>query len=81
MKKIGIILSACILAFGCTDYKSQVEKLTSEKQALAQESRDKDVAINSFVQSFNEIEENLHQIELKQHIIAKNSNDQSKCNN
>ena len=61
MKKIGIILSACVLAFGCTDYKSQVAKLTFEKQALAYETHYKDSTITSFIQSFNEIEENLNQ--------------------
>lgn len=73
MKKIGIILSACVLAFGCTDYKSQVEKLTVEKQALAYESHYKDSSITSFIQSFNEIEENLREVEMKQNVITKST--------
>jgi predicted RNase H-like nuclease (RuvC/YqgF family) len=75
MRKLGIILSACVLAFGCTDYKSQVEKLTLEKEALAYETHFKDSAINSFVQSFNEIEENLREVELKQNVIVKSTAD------
>ncbi len=75
MKKIGIILSACVLVFGCTDYKSQVAKLTFEKQALAYETHYKDSTITSFIQSFNEIEENLREVELKQNLIAKSTED------
>ncbi len=75
MKKLAIIFSACLLAFGCTDYKSQVEKLTLEKQALAADAQSKDAAINAFVESFNEIEENLREVELKQNIIAKSTAD------
>jgi len=73
MKKIAIIISACFLVFGCTDYKSQVERLTKEKQDLTAETAFKDSTIHEFMEGFNEIEANLQTIEQKQNIIAKNT--------
>ena len=73
MKKIAIIISACFLVFGCTDYKSQVEKLSKEKQDLVAESAFKDSSIHEFMQGFSEIENNLQIIQQKQNIISRNS--------
>ena len=73
MKKIALIVSACFLVFGCTDYKSQVERLTQEKQALTAEATFKDSTIHEFVQGFNDIETNLQEIEQKQNIISRNT--------
>jgi len=76
MKKLGIILSSvCLLAVGCTDYKSQVERLTEEKKALAYQSAYKDSSIEAFMSTINEIEQNLQAIEAKQNIIKKNTKD------
>jgi len=73
MKKIAVIISACFLVFGCTDYKSQVELLTKEKQNLTAEAAFKDSTIHEFVQGFNEIEANLQEIQQKQNIISRNT--------
>jgi archaellum component FlaC len=76
MKKYGMILSAvCILAVGCTDYKSQVERLNEEKKAMAYQSAYKDSSIDAFMATINEIEANLQEIEVKQNIIKKNTKD------
>ena len=53
----------------------KLNDLIYEKQALAQKTRDKDAAINTIVKSSHEVEDNLHQVELKQNIISKNSAD------
>jgi hypothetical protein len=82
MRKTGIIISACLLAFGCTDYKSQVERLQEEKKAMAYQTAYKDSTIESFMTTINEIEQNLQAIEVKQNIIKRNTNDgELKTNN
>ena len=73
MKKIALIISSCFLLFGCTDYKSQVDRLTKEKQSLTAEAAFKDSTIHEFMQGFSEIESNLHSIQQKQNIIARNT--------
>ncbi len=73
MKKIAVIISACFLVFGCTDYKSQVERLTQEKQALVAEASFKDSTIHEFIEGFNEVESNLQEIQQKQNIISRNT--------
>ncbi len=73
MKKIAVIISACFLIFGCTDYKSQVERLTKEKQDLTAEASFKDSTIHEFIEGFNEIESNLQEIQQKQNIISRNT--------
>lgn len=73
MKKLAVIVSACFLVFGCTDYKSQVERLTKEKQDLTAEASFKDSTIHEFIEGFNEIESNLQAIQQKQNIIARNT--------
>jgi len=73
MKKIAVIISACFLMFGCTDYKSQVERLTKEKQALTAEASFKDSTIHEFIEGFNEIESNLQEIQQKQNVISRNT--------
>jgi archaellum component FlaC len=75
MKKYWIILSVSILAFGCTDYKSQVERLTEEKKAMAYQSANKDSSLESFMTTINEIEQNLQAIQTKQNIIKRNTKD------
>ena len=53
----------------------EVEKLNAENQKLIDEANGKDSTINSFIQSFNEIEENLAVIKEKEKIITVNSSD------
>jgi hypothetical protein len=74
MKNFALIISACfLLATGCTDYKSQVERLTEEKKALAYQAAYKDSSIESFIATVNEIEQNLHAVEVDQNIIRVNT--------
>jgi hypothetical protein len=74
MKNYGLILSAvCVLAAGCTDYKSQVERLNEEKKAMAYQAAYKDSSLESFMTTVNEIEQNLADIEAKQNIIKRNT--------
>ncbi len=74
MKNFVLIISACfLLATGCTDYKSQVERLTEEKKALAYQASYKDSSIESFIATVNEIEQNLHSVEVEQNIIKENT--------
>ena len=75
MKKLGIILSVCLFAFGCKDYKSQVERLEEEKKAMAYQAAYKDSSIEAFMTTINEIEQNLQAIEAKQNIIKRNTKD------
>lgn len=75
MKKLAIILSASLFAFGCTDYKSQVERLNEEKKAMAYQAAYKDSSIEAFMTTINEIEQNLQAIEAKQNIIKRNTKD------
>ena len=73
MKKIALIIATCTMLYGCTDYKSQVEILTKEKQDLTAEAAFKDSTIHQFVEGFNEIESNLQTIQQKQNIINSNT--------
>lgn len=76
MKNLGLILSAVsILAVGCTDYKSQVERLNEEKKAMAYQASYKDSSLEAFMTTINEIEQNLADIEAKQNIIKRNTKD------
>ena len=67
LKKILFLIPMIMLAIGCHDYKADVEKLKAEKDAMAQSLEYKDSTITSFLNSFNEIENNLATIE-KNHI-------------
>jgi len=73
MKKSLLIIPAIVLAFGCHDYKADIDKLQSEKTAMAQEATYKDSSITTFINQFNEIENNLAAIEKKQASISNNS--------
>lgn len=74
MRKFGMIISAvCLLAVGCTDYKSQVERLQEEKKAMAYQAAYKDSSLESFIATVNEIEQNLQTVEANQNIINKNT--------
>lgn len=76
MKNLGLILSGvAVLAVGCTDYKSQVERLTEEKKAMAYQTAYKDSSLEAFMSTINEIEQNLADIEAKQNIIKRNTKD------
>ena len=77
MKKYLFIFLSVQLMYACNNGDNepnpQVEKLNTENQKLLDESNRKDSTINSFIQSFNEIEENLAVIKEKEKIITMNS--------
>ncbi len=76
MKNSALILSAvCVLAVGCTDYKSQVERLTEEKKVMAYQAAYKDSSLEVFISTVNEIEQNLSEIEASQNVIKRSTND------
>jgi len=76
MKKYIIIPLLLLMAAGCKNetYKAPVEtttpKETAEYQNLLNESQRKDSAISSYMQAFNEIEDNLSVIKEKQKIVS-----------
>jgi len=73
MKKSLLIIPIIALAFGCHNYQADIDKLQSEKTALSQEANYKDSSIMTFINQFNEIENNLSAIEKKQASISENS--------
>jgi len=76
MKKLLIAIPLlAILAVGCHDYKADIAKLQSEKDALINAATYKDSTINSYMGSINEIENNLAQIEDLQAKLAQTSKD------
>ena len=70
MKKLLIVFSAGLLVFGCTDYKSQIQKLESEKLELINNAGYKDSTINDFIASFNEIEKSMNEVTQKQKLVS-----------
>lgn len=82
MKKILFTLCMSSLLFSCknsetTDNPNMTGEMTMEQmqKVMKDESLRKDSTINSFMQSMNEIEENLTSIQAKQKIVLVNSKD------
>ncbi len=65
--------------FACTNEKgpdganAEVERLNKENQDLKNNLANKDGELNSFIQSFNEIEENLNTIKTKEGLLKENT--------
>lgn len=77
MKRL-LILATIVLAFaGCQNDEPnpELEALRLEKEAIAREAAEKDSTINSFIESLNEIEDNLAQVKQKQGAIKNNTSD------
>src|SRR5436190_22681529 len=72
MKKYLLIIPI-VLAFGCHDYKADIDKLQKEKQDLVQSTNYKDSTLMSYINEINEIETNISAIEQKQANISENS--------
>lgn len=74
MKKLFLIGLASLLLVACGENSNTVnpelQKLKAEKDSIAQLALAKDSTINSFMQSLNEIEDNLGQVKQKQGIIS-----------
>ena len=72
MKKY-LLVTAVLLAFGCHDYKADLDKVQKEKQDLVMSTNYKDSTLMSYVNEINEIETNLSAIEQIQASISENS--------
>lgn len=75
MKKL-LLIAIPLVAFlaSCHDYKADIAKLQSEKDALINAATYKDSTINSYMGSITEIENNLATIEELQSKLAQTSN-------
>jgi len=62
------LLSLALIFNGCqsNEPNPELEKLKAEKEAIAKEAASKDSTINSFMESLNEIEDNLREVKQKE---------------
>ena len=63
------MLSIALIFGGCQDGNEpnpELERLKAEKEAIAKEAASKDSTINSFMESLNEIEDNLREVKQKE---------------
>lgn len=67
---VALIFAGCK---GGDEPNPEMEKLKAEKEALARDASTKDSTINSFMESLNEIEENLRQVKQRQGNISESS--------
>jgi predicted nucleic acid-binding Zn-ribbon protein len=76
MKKMLSIALAALLFVGCAggdEPNPEMEKLKAEKEAVVKEAASKDSTINSFMESLNEIEDNLREVKQRQGNISESS--------
>ncbi|MCK4662862.1 MAG: hypothetical protein KAT68_08360 [Bacteroidales bacterium] len=74
MKKYYLFL-AVVIFFGCNQkVKIEAEQLKIKNDSLIELANQKDDAINEFIESLNEIEQNLQTIKEKESIISVNTN-------
>jgi DNA repair exonuclease SbcCD ATPase subunit len=75
MKKYLLILIVSAFIFGCKDHESEnkIAMLQHEKDSLQSMSNAKDSSINTFVNSFNDIETNLDSVKKHQSLITLSS--------
>jgi hypothetical protein len=74
MKKLLLMAASLVFLYACGGEEKpnpELEKLKAEKAALLQESNSKDSTINSFMESLNEIEDNLRSVKQTQGNISK----------
>lgn len=71
MKRILFAAICSLVLASCgNEPNAELEKLKAEKEAIEREAASKDSMINSFMESLNDIEENLSQVKQKQGAIA-----------
>lgn len=81
MKKLLSIIAISALLFSCSNNASdnstdpELQKLTEENNKLKEENKSKDEEVNAFIQSFNEIQENLDVIKEREKLVAVNTSD------
>lgn len=70
------LLSLALIFNGCqsNEPNPELEKLKAEKEAIAKEAASKDSTINSFMESLNEIEDNLREVKQKEGSIKASAN-------
>lgn len=76
MKHLFYVATILIALVGCQgkdEPNPELEALKAEKEAIAKEAASKDSTINSFMESLNEIEDNLSQVKQKQGAIKSSS--------
>jgi predicted nucleic acid-binding Zn-ribbon protein len=76
MKRLFYVATVLIALAGCQgkdEPNPELEALKAEKEAIAKEAASKDSTINSFMESLNEIEDNLSQVKQKQGAIKSSS--------
>ncbi|MBI2967947.1 MAG: hypothetical protein HYY40_09055 [Bacteroidetes bacterium] len=74
MKNILWLLLGILIVTGCDYNTEELETLKAENQRLSGLSGRKDSAIITFIQDFNEIEENLAKVKEKQKIVSMQTN-------
>ena len=72
-KTIFYVFVLLPLLFSCTGNQEELKKLKAENEQLELNAREKDEIINDFIQTFNEIEDNLAVIKEKENIIRVNA--------
>lgn len=78
MKKyLVILLIPFLFSCGGNDEKAKLlqDSLNTANQALSGQVTEKEVVINDFLKSFNEIQDNLNEIKAKEKIVSSNSKD------
>lgn len=72
MKRIILLALPALLFAACQSDQPnpELEKLKAEKEAIAREAATKDSTINSFMESLNEIEDNLREVKQRQGNIS-----------
>ena len=70
MKTFFSIIAASLLLFACDNKEKEMEEKVSQLQAqnaaLQEETQEKDAALSTFMESFNEIEKNLREIRARE---------------
>jgi DNA repair exonuclease SbcCD ATPase subunit len=75
MKKLMIVVAAATLMFGCESkkLKTEIATLKEQNQALVEQGDDQDSVLTEFMDSFNEIGQNLAEIRSREASIELNS--------
>lgn len=70
MRNLFLLISI-VAIFGCArKEKAEIERLNTVRDSILAEAQLKEQALNDFISSFNEIEENLRQIKEKENLIT-----------
>jgi len=70
MKKYLVILAATLIFAGCESHKAELAQASRDRDSLVAVVNSKDAAVNDFLTSFNEIQDNLLAITQKENVVA-----------